>query len=141
MTLPAAGPLSGIRVVDLSQIVSGPMAASILADQGADVIKVETPGGDPVRTLGPRKGDLSSMFITVNRGKRGIALDLKQAAAADALARLIERADVLVENFRPGAIERLGFGYERCRELNPSLDLRVDQRLRPGWAVCQYPGL
>ena len=114
-------PLAGIRVVDLSQIVSGPMAASILADQGADVIKVETPGGDPVRTLGPRKGDLSSMFITVNRGKRGIALDLKQPAAADVLTRLIGRADVLVENFRPGAIERLGFGYERCRDLNPRL--------------------
>ena len=115
------GPLDGIRVVDLSQIVSGPMAACILADQGADVIKVETPGGDPVRALGPRKGDLSAMFITVNRGKRGIVLDLKQPTAGDILCRLIERADVLVENFRPGAIERLGFGYERCRELNPRL--------------------
>ncbi len=114
-------PLAGLRVVDLSQIVSGPMAASILADQGADVIKVETPGGDPVRGLGPRKGDVSTMFITVNRGKRGIVLDLKQAAAADVLARLISQADVLIENFRPGAIERLGFGYERCRTLNPRL--------------------
>ena len=116
-----SGPLDGIRVVDLSQIVSGPMAACILADQGADVIKVETPGGDPVRTLGPRKGDLSSMFITVNRGKRGIVLDLKQPAACDILCGLISSADVLLENFRPGAIERLGFGYERCREINPRL--------------------
>ncbi|QXQ04777.1 CoA transferase [Sphingosinicellaceae bacterium] len=115
------GPLHGIRVVDLSQIVSGPMAACILSDQGADVIKVETPGGDPVRTLGPRKGDLSSMFITVNRGKRGIVLDLKQPAACDILCGLIKGADVLLENFRPGAIERLGFGYERCREINPRL--------------------
>lgn len=114
-------PLAGIRVVDLSQIVSGPMAACILGDQGADVIKVETPRGDPVRTLGPRKGDLSSMFIAVNRGKRGLALDLKQAAAGEVLAKMIERADVLIENFRPGAIERLGFGYERCRAINPRL--------------------
>lgn len=115
------GPLHGVRVVDLSQIVSGPMAAVLLADQGADVIKVETPGGDPVRGLGPRKGDLSAMFIAVNRGKRGIALDLKQPEGCAVLCRLIERADVLIENFRPGAMERLGFGYERCRTLNPRL--------------------
>jgi len=63
-----AGPLAGIRIIDLSQIVSGPMAATMLADQGAEVIKVESPGGDPVRTLGPAKGDLSAMFIAVNRG-------------------------------------------------------------------------
>ena len=125
-------PLDGIRVVDLSQIVSGPMAACILADQGADVIKVETPGGDPVRTLGPKKGDLSSMFIAVNRGKRGLALDLKQPAAADVLVRLIERADVLIENFRPGIIERLGFGYERCRDINPRLIFASINGFGPG---------
>ena len=114
-------PLTGIRVLDLSQIVSGPMAACILADQGAEVIKVEAPSGDPVRTLGPRKGLLSSMFIAVNRGKRGIVLDLKLAAAREVLADLIRTADVLIENFRPGVIDRLGFGYEACRQLNPRL--------------------
>ena len=72
-----AGPLAGIKVVDLSQIVSGPMAAMILADQGAEVIKVESPNGDPVRGLGPAKGDLSAMFIAVNRGKKGIVVDIK----------------------------------------------------------------
>ncbi len=113
--------LSGIRVVDLSQIVSGPLAACILADQGAEVIKVETPGGDPVRGFGPAKGDLSATFIAVNRGKRAIVLDLKQSAGGAVLRNLIARADVLIENFRPGVIERLGFGYEVCRALNPRL--------------------
>ena len=102
------GPLDGIRVVDLSQIVSGPMAAAMLADQGADVVKVEAPGGDPVRGFGPSKGDISAMFVAVNRGKRGLVLDLKIAAARDVLWRLIERADVLVENFRPGVMARFG---------------------------------
>lgn len=115
------GPLAGVRVVDLSQIVSGPMAAAMLADQGADVIKVETPAGDPVRRLGPARGDLSAMFIAVNRGKRGIALDLKQRDGCAVLEKLVASADVLIENFRPGAIDRLGFGYERCRDLNPRL--------------------
>ncbi len=116
-----AGPLQGIKVVDLSQIVSGPMAAAMLADQGAEVIKVESPGGDPVRVLGPRKGDLSSMFIAVNRGKRGLAIDLKTPAGGEILERLIARADVLIENFRPGTMERLGFGAPRCMAINPRL--------------------
>ncbi len=114
-------PLAGIRIVDLSQIVSGPMAATLLADQGADIIKVETPGGDPVRGLGPRKGDLSAMFIAVNRGKRGLAIDLKTASGRSILERLVRRADVLIENFRPGTMERLGFGEAHCRALNPRL--------------------
>ena len=116
-----AGALAGITIVDLSQIVSGPMAAMLLADQGADVIKVETPGGDPVRMLGPRKRDISSMFLAVNRGKRGIAIDLKSPGGCTVLERLIARADVLIENFRPQAMERLGFGYDRCRAINPRL--------------------
>ena len=84
-----AGPLAGIKIVDLSQIVSGPMAAAMLADQGADVIKVESPGGDPVRSLGPRKGDLSAMFIAVNRGKRGLSIDLKTDGGRQILERLV----------------------------------------------------
>lgn len=115
------GPLAGIRIVDLSQIVSGPMAAAILAEQGAEVIKVESPGGDPVRVLGPRKGDLSAMFIAVNRGKRGVCLDLKTDDGRAALEKLIAWADVLIENFRPGTMERLGVGYDRCTAINPRL--------------------
>ena len=115
------GPLAGVRVVDLSQIVSGPMATCILAEQGADVVKVESSSGDPIRALGPRKGDLSAMFIAVNHGKRGLALDLKRPEALAVLEKLIVQSDVLVENFRPGVIERLGCGYDRCRELNPRL--------------------
>nr|WP_310522689.1 CoA transferase [Polymorphobacter sp.] len=116
-----AGPLAGIKIVDLSQIVSGPMAAAMLADQGADVIKVESPGGDPVRVLGPRKGDLSAMFIAVNRGKRGICIDLKTRGGRTILERLVAWGDVLIENFRPGTMERLGFGQERCAAINPRL--------------------
>ncbi len=115
------GPLSGVKIVDLSQIVSGPMAAALLADQGADVIKVESPGGDPVRGMGPAKGDLSAMFIAVNRGKRGLSIDLKTRGGRTILERLVKWADVLIDNFRPGTMERLGFGYERCAELNPNL--------------------
>jgi crotonobetainyl-CoA:carnitine CoA-transferase CaiB-like acyl-CoA transferase len=115
------GPLTGIRVVDLSQIVSGPMAATMLADQGAEVVKVESPGGDPVRVLGPKKGDRSAMFIAVNRGKQGLAIDLKTRGGRTILERLVQWADVLIENFRPGTMERLGFSADRCAELNPRL--------------------
>jgi len=115
------GPLAGIKVVDLSQIVSGPMAAAILAEQGAEVIKVESPGGDPVRGMGPMKGDRSAMFIAVNRGKQGLAIDLKTRGGRTILERLLVWADVLVENFRPGTMERLGFGHDRCAALNPRL--------------------
>lgn len=115
------GPLAGYRIVDCSQIVSGPMAATMLADQGAEVIKVESPGGDPVRTLGPRKGDLSSMFIAVNRGKQGLCLDLKSPDGLAVLERLIATADVLIENFRPGVMARLGLDWDRVRSLNPRI--------------------
>ena len=115
------GPLAGIRVVDLSQVVSGPMAAGWLADQGADVVKVEGPAGDPVRGLGPAKGDLSSAYIAINKGKRQLGLDLKQDGDKAVLEGLIARADVLVENFRPGVMDKLGFGYRACVALNPRL--------------------
>ena len=98
-------PLEGIRVLDLSAVVSGPIATAIMADQGAEVIKVETPGGDLSRRIGPAKGQMSATFIAANRGKRSIVLDLKQPAAREVLTDLIRRADVLVENFRPGAMD------------------------------------
>ena len=117
----AVGPLAGIRVLDLSNVFSGPMATALLADQGACVIKVEAPEGDTSRVVGPAKGDLSAAFITVNRGKRSIALDLKHPDAGDILVALVRQADVLVSNFRPGVMERLGLDRSRLQSLNPRL--------------------
>ena len=114
-------PFQGIKVVDLSAVVSGPMATGILADQGAQVIKVEAQGGDLTRVIGPAAGDLTALFMTINRGKRSIVLDLKQAAGQAVLRELIAQADVLVENFRPGALNRLGFSYESVKAYNPRL--------------------
>lgn len=115
------GPLDGIRIIDLSQVIAGPFATTWLADQGADVIKVEDAHGDPSRSIGTRKGDMSALYCAVNRGKRAIVLDLKSDDGKQALEALLREADVLVQNFRPGVIERLGFGYERVREIAPRL--------------------
>jgi crotonobetainyl-CoA:carnitine CoA-transferase CaiB-like acyl-CoA transferase len=114
------GPLEGIRVIDLTTVVSGPVCTMILADQGADVIKVEPPGGDITRRTSG-EGQMTAMFVSSNRGKRSIALDLKQPAALDALRRLISGADVLVQNFRPGTMERLGLDEPRVRATNAGL--------------------
>jgi crotonobetainyl-CoA:carnitine CoA-transferase CaiB-like acyl-CoA transferase len=116
------GPLDGIRVIDLTQMISGPMATMILADQGADVIKVEPPGiGDLVRAMGGRKSGLSPTFAVANRNKRSIVIDLKQPRGLEILKRLIPKADVVVQNFRPGAAERMGVGYDALREIKPDL--------------------
>ncbi len=97
------GPLDGIRVIDLTTVISGPVCTMILADQGANVVKVEPPSGDIARrTAGD--GEFTAMFVSSNRGKRSIALDLKQPQALEALRRLIAGADVLVQNFRPGTM-------------------------------------
>jgi crotonobetainyl-CoA:carnitine CoA-transferase CaiB-like acyl-CoA transferase len=101
-------PLQGIRIVDLSAVFSGPMATALLGDQGAEVIKVESPEGDTTRFIGPAKGDLAASFIAANRGKRNLALDLKSPDAIAVLHGLLSNADVLVENFRPGVMARLG---------------------------------
>jgi crotonobetainyl-CoA:carnitine CoA-transferase CaiB-like acyl-CoA transferase len=114
-------PFTGIRVIDLSAVVSGPMATGLLADQGADVIKVEPPKGDLTRVIGPAKGDISALFTSINRGKRSIVLDLKHPEGAQVLRELIAGADVLVENFRPGALARLGFSYDAVATDNPGL--------------------
>ncbi|REJ76694.1 MAG: CoA transferase [Acidobacteria bacterium] len=114
------GALSGFRVVDLTQVVSGPFATRILADQGADVIKVEPPGGDIVRWMAGENG-LSPTFVVINRNKRSVVLDLKQQRDRDLLDRLIATADVVAQNFRPGTAERLGFGPERLLERHPRL--------------------
>lgn len=117
-----SGPLDGVRVIDLSAIISGPMATQILADQGADVIKVEGPGpGDLVRYLGPQRNGVNAMFTAVNRNKRAIVLNLKAPEGREILIELVKTADVFVENFRPGAIERLGLGYATLKAINPGL--------------------
>lgn len=118
----AVGALDGIKVVDLSVMISGPLAGMMLADQGADVIKVESPGlGDIMRFLGSSKGGVTGIFLNNNRGKRSLVLDLKKPEGLDVLKRLISEADVLIQNFRPGAMERLGLGYEDAAKLNPNL--------------------
>jgi crotonobetainyl-CoA:carnitine CoA-transferase CaiB-like acyl-CoA transferase len=116
------GPLDGYRIVDLTSNVSGPLATMILADQGADVIKVETPdGGDATRAAGNRRGGLSTSFLNNNRNKRSIVLDLKTPAGLRALLRLAARADVFVQNFRPGVAERLGVGEAAVRAAAPRI--------------------
>ncbi len=117
-----AGPLHGIRVVDLSTMISGPVATMLLGDQGADVIKVEAPGrGDLVRELGARQGGISATFATANRNKRSLCLDLKDGRGREALTRLVASADVFVQNFRPGTAERMGVGEAAMRAHRPDL--------------------
>jgi crotonobetainyl-CoA:carnitine CoA-transferase CaiB-like acyl-CoA transferase len=120
--MPAMGPLEGVKVVDLSVMISGPLAAMMLADQGAEVVKVESPGlGDMMRFLGSSKGGITGIFANNNRGKRSLVVDLKQQAGLAIVQRLAADADVFIQNFRPGAMERLGIGYEQLRVLNPDL--------------------
>ena len=118
------GPLSGVRVIDLTSVVSGPFATMFLADQGADVIKVEPPGGDITRrsrqSVDPT-GQFSALFISTNRGKRSLSIDLKQPEGIEVLRKLIARSDVLVQNFRPQVMDRLGLGEAAMRALNPRL--------------------
>ena len=116
------GPLDGVKVLDFSVMISGPLAAMMLADQGADVIKVESPGlGDIMRFLGTSKGGMTGIFANNNRGKRSIVVDLKQQAGTDLVRQLVEDADVLIQNFRPGAMDRLGLGYHDVKSINPNL--------------------
>lgn len=115
------GPLDGIRIVDLSTMISGPLGAMILADQGADVIKVEPPKGDGTRAVATRRGELSASFLNNNRNKRSLVLDLKVPGAHEALMRVIAGADVVVQNFRPGVADRLGIGYEAARTVCPDI--------------------
>ena len=114
-------PFAGIRVVDMSQGVAGPGCGMLLAAHGADVIKIEPPQGDWIRALGTPRGDLSPMALAFNRGKRGVALDLKNPRGRDAALRMIDRADIAIQSARPGAAERLGLGYEQARARNPRL--------------------
>ena len=117
-----AGPLAGIRVVDLTTIYSGPICTSILGDQGADVIKVESPTGDWIRSIqNIQRNGVNGAFAMMNRNKRSVMIDLSTDDGKDVLHRLIDGADVVVENFRPGVMDRLGFGYDTLRQRNPKL--------------------
>ena len=116
------GPLEGIKVIDVSAVVSGPLAAMILGDQGADVLKVEPPKiGEVVRLPNFERGGLTSLFINCNRNKRGVTLDLSKPEGIDIMHRLIEETDVFIQNWRPGAAERMGLGAETLRRINPNL--------------------
>ena len=118
------GPLAGVRVLDLTGVVSGPFATMFLADQGADVLKVEPIGGDITRRSRAnvdKTGEFSALFISSNRGKRSLAIDMKTDAGRDVLGRLVLQSDVLVQNFRPGTMERLGLGPDEVRKKNPRL--------------------
>ena len=114
-------PLKGVTVIDFSTLLPGPMASLVLAEAGAEVIKVERPGGEAMRGFGTTCGETSVEFLLLNRGKRSIELDLKSPRARQQLAPLIARADVLIEQFRPGVMDRLGLGYDALRESNPKL--------------------
>jgi len=118
----AAGPLAGTLVVDLTRVLAGPFCTLVLADLGARVVKVEAPGhGDDARRIGPFANGVSAYFLSLNRGKESIALDLRDAADRATFERLVARADVLCENFRPGVMERLGFGWEALHARHPRL--------------------
>ena len=117
------GPLDGIRVIEFTSVVLGPFACQILGDLGADVIKVEPPGGDTNRNLGPVKNTegLAALFLTCNRNKKSIVLDLKSDEGREAALKLIATADVVVHNFRPKAMEKLGLDYQAVKKVNPDI--------------------
>jgi crotonobetainyl-CoA:carnitine CoA-transferase CaiB-like acyl-CoA transferase len=116
-----SGPLAGVRILDLTTMISGPVATMMLADQGADVIKIESPSGDLMRNYGTQHNGMSSSFLSCNRNKRSLALDLKKPEALDIVKKLVATADVLVQNFRPGAIERMGLGEAVVRAIRPDI--------------------
>ncbi len=115
------GPLTGIRIIDLTSMISGPVATMMLADQGADVIKVEALSGDLVRGAGPNRSGITSTFISSNRSKRALSVDLKTDEGTEILSKLIKTADVLVQNFRPGTLARMGFGEQAVRALRQDI--------------------
>ena len=118
-----AGPLAGVKVLDLTQIMAGPMCTMLLADMGANVIKIERPGtGDDTRRMGSRlTHDIAGGFLALNRNKRSIALDLRSDEGKAVFRHMAETADIVVENFRPGVMDRLGLGYEVLADINPRL--------------------
>ncbi|WP_428487474.1 CaiB/BaiF CoA transferase family protein [Rhodopila sp.] len=134
------GPLSGIRVIDVTTVVLGPFASQMLGDMGADVIKVETTDGDTTRLIGPSRGPgMGSYFANLNRNKRSLAIDLKKPAARQALLRLVESADVFVHNMRIGAAKRLGLDYPTLSARNPKLIYAAASGFRQGSSMQESP--
>ena len=121
MSKPKAGPYAGLRVLDFSMFLAGPYCGRLMADMGAEVIKVEPPAGDFLRSAPPVRNGHSAYFGQMNAGKKSVALDLKRLSAVVAVKRLIGTADVLIENFRPGVLEKLGLGWDVLHALNPKL--------------------
>lgn len=115
------GPLSAVTILDLTSVISGPLATSILADQGARVIKVESPRGDSMRMAGAIKGGVSSLFSSINRNKESIALDLSKPEAIKIINKIAAQADICIQNYRPGVVEKLGIGYDQLKKINPEL--------------------
>ena len=114
-------PLDGVRVLDFTRVLSGPHATRMLCDLGADVIKVEPPEGDITRTVNPRVNGLATYFVQQNAGKRNISLDTRKPESVELLLRLAAFCDVVVENFRPGVLDRIGLGYDVLSAHNPGI--------------------
>lgn len=115
------GPLEGIKIIDLTSMVSGPMGAMILADQGAEVIKVEPLAGEQLRHMAAPHNGVNAPFYSCNRGKKSLAIDLKSKEGKEVLLKLVKESDVFMQNFRPGTTDRMGFGYEELQKINPNL--------------------
>ena len=134
------GPLDGIRILDFTRFQQGTFATLLLADLGADVIKVEQPGGDPGRTLGRHVDGFSSYFESLNRNKRSLCLDLRRPEGRDVVLRLAATVDVVAENFRPGTMEKLGIGYEELSRVNPALVFASGSMFGPTGPRARDPG-
>ena len=127
------GPLEGVRVLDLSIALTGPYAAALFADQGAEVVKVERPGiGDIARWVGVAVNGMSSLYLVCNRGKRSIAVDLHTPEGVEIVLQLAGESDVFLQNFRPGVMDKLGLGYDARQRRQPRRRLRVAVRVRSG---------
>ena len=122
------GPLSGIKVLDLTAMVSGPTATMMLGDQGADVIKVEPLEGELMRKVGDELNGMTNSFLCCNRSKRSITLNLKSTHGINILEKLISKSDVFVQNFRPGTIERMGLGYNKMKKINPNYSRKKNEK-------------
>ena len=138
-----AGALEGLRVLDLTQMLAGPFCAQLMADHGAEVIKVESPEGDMTRAFGPYCDDdqvrnMGGYYQSVNRNKKGVVIDLKSEQGRQVLLSLVDKADVLIENFRAGVLDRLGLSYEKLAERNPRL-VEDTEANRRRWNVDHQP--
>ena len=127
--------LAGVKVADFSAIVAGPYCTRLMANSGADVIKIEPPSGDHLRSLRPLRDGKSAFFGALNAGKRSVALDLRLAEGRSAARHIVEWADVVVENFRPGVMARFGLDYATVSRARPDIVYLLGHRVRAGWPV------